>query len=64
MAQLEALNHYRVSVQTVNTKDYGVPQSRHRMYIVGVPKSGQKYVNHSRHRSHNTVSRRRLASSH
>ena len=43
MAQLEALNHYRVSVQTVNTKDYGVPQSRHRMYIVGVPKSGQKY---------------------
>ena len=33
MAQLEALNHYHISVQTLNTKDYGVPQSRHRMYI-------------------------------
>ena len=43
MTQLEALNHYHISVQTVNTKDYGVPQSRHRMYIVGVPKSRPKY---------------------
>ena len=43
MAQLEGLNHYHISVQTVNTKDYGVPQSRHRMYIVGVPKSRPKY---------------------
>ena len=38
MAMLNSLESYNVSVKTLNTKDYGVPQSRQRMYIVGVPR--------------------------
>ena len=37
MSELTSIGCYNVSVQTLNTKDYGVPQSRQRMYIVGTP---------------------------
>ena len=38
MFRLNNLDNYSIGAATLNTKDYGVPQSRQRMYVVGVPK--------------------------
>lgn len=36
MAELEKLKMYQVDWRVLNTKDYGIPQSRSRVFIVGV----------------------------
>lgn len=35
--------HYSISYQILNTKDYGIPQNRERLFIVGIRKDIQKH---------------------
>jgi len=42
MGKLEALGTYNIYHDVYNTKDYGIPQNRERIYIMGVLKSKQK----------------------
>lgn len=36
---LERLKEYKIQYKILNTKDYGIPQSRNRIYIVGIHKN-------------------------
>jgi DNA (cytosine-5)-methyltransferase 1 len=40
--KLDELNEYSVEYTILNTKDYGIPQNRERLYIVGIRKSKMK----------------------
>lgn len=40
--QLESLNTYSINIDIYNTKDYGIPQNRERIYIIGIKKDVQK----------------------
>jgi DNA (cytosine-5)-methyltransferase 1 len=45
MDSLNDLNIYNINYEVLNTKDYGIPQSRSRIYIVGIKKSLKKNFN-------------------
>lgn len=40
--ELEKLNCYSISYMILNTKNYGIPQNRERLYIVGIKKTKMK----------------------
>lgn len=40
--ELEALSNYNIYHSVLNTKDYGIPQNRERVYIIGIDKSIKK----------------------
>jgi len=42
LAELEALKIYKIYWKVLNTCDYGIPQSRKRVFIVGIRKTRQK----------------------
>lgn len=41
MSELESLGKYSIYADIYNTKDYGIPQNRERVYIIGILKSKQ-----------------------
>ena len=42
LMKLNNNNIYNIHYKVINTKDYGIPQSRDRLYIIGILKSKQK----------------------
>ena len=40
--QLNNLNRYNIYYKSLNTKDYGIPQSRERIFIIGIDKTCDK----------------------
>lgn len=40
--RLRSLKKYNIYTNIVNTKDYGIPQNRERVYIIGIRKDAQK----------------------
>jgi DNA (cytosine-5)-methyltransferase 1 len=44
MQELNSLEEYTVSWKVLNTRDYGIPQNRERVYIVGVKDSSTEFI--------------------
>ena len=42
LKQLEDINRYNIHWKVLNTKDYGIPQCRERLYIIGINKNKAK----------------------
>ena len=41
--ELNMLKEYNINWKVLNTKDYGIPQNRERMFIVGIKNNNKKY---------------------
>lgn len=41
MGELKTLKNYNINIEILNTKDYGIPQNRERLFIIGIFKKNQ-----------------------
>lgn len=42
MSKLNSLKQYNIYHKILNTKDYGLPQNRERIFIIGIKKTVEK----------------------